>query len=127
VCAIITVLNIISVVKATAAKDEVLIVDEKVEKATSFIYDMREASESLFARVKADDDKAVICKKVRDAFKFSDPMSNAELASIEADIKTHFDLLKKAIADGKMDAATSESEEVLALISERNNTCKRLK
>jgi hypothetical protein len=126
-CALVLVANIVAVVKAKIAVDAVVSVDEKVEKATAFIYEMREASESLFARAKADDDKAVICKKVRDAFKFSDPMSNTELASIEADIKTHFDLLKKAIADGKMDVATSESEEVLALISERNNTCKRLK
>lgn len=125
-CAIITALNILSVVKATSVKDEVLIVDEKVEKATAFIYYMREESESLFARVKSENLKPV-CKKVRDAFKFSDPMSNTELAYIEADIKTHFDLLKKAIAEGKMDVAASESEELLALISERNNTCKRLK
>ena len=34
---------------------------------------------------------------------------------------------KKAIAEGKMDVATSESEELLALISERNSKCKRLK
>ena len=126
-CTLVLVANIVAVVKAKIAVDAVVSVDEKVEKATAFIYEMREASESLLARAKAADDKAVICKKVRDAFKFSDHMSNAELASIEADIKTHFDLLKKAIADGKMDVATSESEEVLALISERNNTCKRLK
>jgi hypothetical protein len=126
-CSLVLVANIVVVAKAKMAIDVVASVDEKVEKATAFIYEMREESESLFARAKADDDKAVICKKVRDAFKFSDPMSNAELASVEADIKTHFVLLKKAIADGKMDVATSESEEVLALISERNNTCKRLK
>ena len=81
----------------------------------------------MFVRVKADDTKAAICKKVRDAFKFSDPMSSAELASVENEIKTHFDLLKKALADGKMDVATSEAEETLALISERNNKCKKLK
>jgi hypothetical protein len=124
-CSAVLIANVIAVAKAKMAIDVVANVDEKVGKATAFIYEMREASESLFARAKADD-KAVICKKVRDAFKFSDPMSNAELASIEADIKTHFDLLKKAIADGKMDVATSESEELLALISERNNKCKRL-
>lgn len=126
-CSLVLVANIVAVAKAKMAIDVVASVDEKVEKATAFIYEMREESESLFARAKADDAKAPICKKVRDAFKFSDPMSNAELASVEADIKTHFDLLKKAIADGKMDVATSESEELLALISERNNTCKRLK
>ena len=126
-CSAVLIANIIAVAKAKMAIDVVANVDEKVEKATAFIYEMREESESLFVRAKADEAKAVICKKVRDAFKFSDPMSKSDLDAVEAEIKTHFDLLKKAIADGKMDVATSESEELLALISERNNTCKRLK
>ena len=125
-CSVVLIANIVAVAKAKMAIDVVVGVDEKVEKATAFIYEMREESESLFARAKADDVKALY-KKVRDAFKFSDPMSKADLASVEADIKTHFDLMKKAIADGKMDVANSEAEETLALISERNNKCKRLK
>ena len=126
-CAVVLIANAVAVVKAKIAVDAVVDVDEKVEKATAFIYEMREESESLFAREKADDAKAAICKKVRDAFKFSDPMSNADLASVEGEIKTHFNLLKKAITEGKMDVATSESEELLALISERNNKCKKSK
>ena len=126
-CAVVLIANAVAVVKAKIAVDAVVDVDEKVEKATAFIYEMREESESLCAREKADDAKAAICKKVRDAFKFSDPMSNADLASVEGEIKTHFNLLKKAITEGKMDVATSESEELLALISERNNKCKKSK
>lgn len=126
-CAVVLIANAVAVAKAKIAIDAVVDVDEKVEKAIAFIYEMREESESLFARAKSDDAKAVICKKVRDAFKFSDPMSNADLASVEGEIKTHFDLLKKAITEGNMDVATSESEELLALISERNNKCKKLK
>ena len=126
-CSAVLIANIIAVAKAKMAIDVVANVDEKVEKATAFIYEMREESESLFVRAKADEAKAVICKKVRDAFKFSDPMSKSDLDAVEAEIKTHFDLLKKAIVEGKMDVATSESEELLALISERNSKCKRLK
>ena len=126
-CAVVLIANAVAVAKAKIAIDAVVDVDEKVEKSTAFIYEMREESESLFARAKADDAKAAICKKVRDAFKFSDPMSNAGLASVEGEIKTHFALLKKAITEGKMDVATSESEELLALISERNNKCKKSK
>ena len=68
------------------AIDLVANVDAKVEKATAFIYEMREESESIFARAKTDEAKAV-CKKVRDAFKYSDPMSNDALATIEAEIQ----------------------------------------
>ena len=126
-CSAVLVANVIAVAKAKMAIDVVANVDEKVEKATAFIYEMREESESLFVRAKADEAKAVICKKVRDAFKFSDPMSKSDLDAVEAEIKTHFDLLKKAIVEGKMDVATAESDELLALISERNNKCKKLK
>ena len=126
-CSAVLIANVIAVAKAKMAIDVVANVDEKVEKATAFIYEMREESESLFVRAKADEAKAVICKKVRDAFKFSDPMSKSDLDAVEAEIKTHFDLLKKAIVEGKMDVATAESDELLALISERNNKCKKLK
>ena len=126
-CSAVLIANVIAVAKAKMAIDVVANVDEKVEKATAFIYEMREESESLFVRAKADEAKAVICKKVRDAFKFSDPMSKSDLDAVEAEIKTHFDLLKKAIVEGKMDVATAESDELLALISERNNKCKALK
>ena len=126
-CSAVLIANVIAVAKAKMAIDVVASVDEKVEKATAFIYEMREESESLFVRAKAGEAKAVICKKVRDAFKFSDPMSKSDLDAVEAEIKTHFDLLKKAIVEGKMDVATAESDELLALISERNNKCKKLK
>ena len=126
-CSVVFLVNTLAVAKAKMVIDIVAGVDEKVEKATAFIYEMREESETLLARAKADEAKAVICKKVRDAFKFSDPMSSADLATVEGQIKTHFDLLKTAIIKGKMDVATSESEEVLALISERNNQCKKMK
>ena len=126
-CSAVLIANVIAVAKAKVAINVVASVDEKVEKATAFIYEMREESESLFVRAKADEAKAVICKKVRDAFKFSDPMSKSDLDAVEAEIKTHFDLLKKAIVEGKMDVATAESDELLALISERNNKCKKLK
>lgn len=126
-CSVVLIANIVAVVKAKIAVDAVVDVDAKVEKATAFIYEMREESESLFARVKADDAKAAICKKVRDAFKFSDPMSNAGLASVEVEIKNHFEAFSKAISEGKADVVTYETDELLALIAERNNKCKKLK
>ena len=125
-CSLVLVANIIAVLKAKMAIDLVANVDAKVEKATSFIYDMRVASESLCARAKTDDSKA-ICKKVWDAFKYSDPMSNDALATIESEIQNHFELLAKAISEDNNGVITSESDDLLALITDRNNKCKRLK
>lgn len=126
VCATVFVVNAIAVAKAKVAINLVVAVDKKVEKATTSIYEMREESESLLARAKTDNIKDV-CKKVRDAFKFSDPMSNANLSTVDGEIKTHFDILKKAVVEEDLAVITSESDEVLTLIAERNNKCKRLK
>lgn len=126
-CAIILVANIVAVVKAKMGINVVTEVDAKVEKATTVIYEMREKSESLFARVKTDDAKSAICRKIRDAFRFSDPMSKAEFVPIESEIKEHFDLFVDAVLENSIDVVTSESDELLALISERNNRCKKLK
>ncbi len=126
ICAIVLVVNIIATVKVMTAINYVESVDEKIKTATAFIYDMREESQSLLARAKTEEVKA-ICKKVSDAFKFSDPMSNDGLTSVEAEINEHFKLLYDAVKSGNMEVVNSESEEVLALITERNNKCKRLK
>lgn len=126
ICPFIFIVNLIAVIKAKIAVELVSEVDAKVETATAFIYEMREESESLFVRVKSEDFKP-LCKKVRDAFKFSDPMSNAGLASVEVEIKNHFEAFSKAVSEGKADVVTSEADELLALIAERNNKCKKLK
>ena len=124
-CSIALVINIVAICGSRMAIVLVNGLDKKVEKATSFVYDMREASESLLARAESDDARA-ICKNVRDAFKYSDPMSNDELRSIEDDIKLHFELLKRSFA-GDGSEVEKESKELLILINERNNKCKRLK
>ena len=126
ICPLIFIVNLVAVIKSKIAAEIVNDVDEKVETAIDFMYDMRADSESLLMRAKTDDVKA-ICIKVRDAFKYSDPMSSPALESVEAEIKEHFESMKKALVGGKDDVVTAESEELLALIFERNNKCKRLK
>ena len=126
VSAIVLILNFIALIKAKAAIDMVAAVDAKVEKATAYVYGMREDSESLLARAKAEDAKK-LCKDVRDAFKYSDPMSAAELSSIEGDITVRFGTFKAAVLEADMEKAAAECDELLILIKERNNKCKSLK
>ena len=125
-CAIVLVVNILAVAKATVAIEAVEKIDVKVAQATSFIYTKRADSEALLARAKSDEAKAA-CKNVRDAFKYCDPMSNAALDTIESGIDNHFALFAKAVADNQAEVIASESEELLALIAARNSTCKSLK
>ena len=125
-CPTILVINVIALLKATAVIELVSDVDKKVATATAFIYEMRDESEALIMRAKTEEAKSE-CKKVRDAFKYSDPMSNNALITIEVEIKTSFDAFKNAIKENNVDAALSASDDLMALISQRNNRCKTLK
>lgn len=126
VCILVLAFNVIAVIKAKWASEIVSVTDEKINKSTSFIYDMHSASESLLLRAKTEEIKAV-CIKIRDAFKYSDPMSTDMLNEIEDEIKSHFDLLKQAVTQSDAEVVTDESNEIFALIAERNNKCKRSK
>ena len=126
VCPLVLAVNLVAIIKAKIAVELVSGVDQKIEIATSFIYEMREESETALARAKTEEAKAV-CKKVRDAFKYSDPMSHEGLVSVEVEIKDHFALFAKAISERNSDVISTESEQLLELITDRNNECKRLK
>jgi hypothetical protein len=125
-CSIVLIANIVAVAKAKMAIDVVASVDEKIEKATAFIYDMREESESLFARVKSEDFKP-LCKKVRDAFKFSDPMSNEALFELEKEITLAVSSCNDAIVAGDLETAKELCGKASVLLVERNKKCKVLK
>lgn len=126
VCPVILLYNIIAVLKATVAVEMITNVDEKVENGTAFIYAMRAESDTLLVKAKTEEEKAY-CKKVRDAFKFSDPMSGSAAVAVEAEIKNHFYLLQTALANKEMEVVASETDELLGLIAERNNVCKVMK
>ena len=126
VCSLVLMVNAVAVVKVKIAVNLVTEVDEKIEVSTRFIYDMRVEGKSLYERTKEPEAKAV-CKKVYEAIRFSDPMSTLELMTIENDIKSSFDSFEKAVLESKKDLIHSESQNLLALVSERNNLCKRMK
>ncbi len=126
VCPLVLAVNVIAVFKAKVAIELVTAVDEKVERQTAFIEGMKDAAENLLARAANEEVKA-ICKKILDAFKYSDPMSVDALAEVETTIKARFEAVKQAALEGEMEMLAVEKDELLALIAERNSKCKALK
>lgn len=118
-CAIVLGLNAIAVVKASAAIDIVGEIDEKVKERTFFIKSLTVDAENLISRAKSEAVKAE-CKKVYEAIRYSDPMSNNALSEIEESIMLRF-------AEFSNSPATETAEELLALLAERNKKCKLLK
>ena len=125
-CSIVLAANILAVIKAAAAIDEVQKIDEKIKEQTAFVKMLTVDAESLISRAKSETVKAE-CMKVYEAIRFSDPMSNNALFSIESAITTKFSNLSLAVASDNFDSVTEFANELVILIGERNKKCKLLK
>lgn len=125
-CAIVLAFNIIAVVKASAVIDIVGEIDNKVETKTFFIKSLTVDAESLISRAKSENIKAE-CKKVYEAVRYSDPMSNGTLASIESKITITFAKLSEAVVSEDSEKVMTLAGEIIILLGDRNKKCKLLK
>lgn len=125
-CAIVLAINIIAVMKATVAINEVERIDEKIETQTAFIKVLIVDAESLVARAKSETIKSE-CKKVYEAIRYSDPMSSDALASVEAQITIQFHALSQAVEGDDVDLVVAIVKDLRALIGDRNKKCRLLK
>ena len=125
-CTIILGFNVIAVVKATAAIDIVGGIDKKVKEKTLFIKSLTVDAETLMSRAKSEAVKAE-CKKVYEAVRYSDPMSNGAFVSVESDITIKFSNFSDAVVSDKFNVASECATELVILIDERNKKCKLLK
>lgn len=125
-CAIVLGFNVIAVVKATAAIDIVSGIDEKVKESTLFIKSLTVDAENLISRAKSENIKAE-CKKVYEAVRYSDPISNGSLTSIESDITIKFSKLSDAVVSEDAESVVILADEIIILLGDRNKKCKLLK
>lgn len=126
VCLVVLIFSAVSIVKAKAAANVVSDMDKKIKVKSLFIKSLTIDVESLMARAKTDEASAEL-KKVYEAVKYSDPMSDEALTGIESQITLKFDLLSRAVAEGNIDEVKSLSRELIIFINDRNKKCKLLK
>ena len=125
-CAIVLVANVLSVVKATAAVEEIERVDEKIKEQTFFIKSLTVDADTLMASAKSEAVKAE-CKKVYEAIRYSDPMSHHALASVESQITIQFHALSEAVEGDDADLVAAIAKNLTVLIEDRNKKCLLLK
>lgn len=125
-CAIVLVANIFAILKAKIAIDLVANVDEKVKVQTFFIKSLTVDADTLMAMAKSDVAKAE-CRKVYEAIRYSDPMSNDALAAVESQITVKFAALSDAVKADETDKVAELANEVCILVGDRNKKCKLLK
>mgnify|MGYP006923404322 CR=1 FL=1 len=93
---------------------------------TFFIKSLTVDADTLMAQAKSDAVKAE-CRKVYEAIRYSDPMSNDALASIEGQITVKFAELSDAVKADDVGNVVELASEVVILIGDRNKKAKVLK
>ena len=124
--AAVLALTAVAVIKASAAADIVEGVDKKVAEKTAFLRMAAADAEVILASAKSAEAKAA-CKKVYEALRYSDPMSNEALSVTEAKITVKLGELKAAAAADDAEKTKTAAEDLMLLIKERNTKCKALK
>lgn len=119
VCSIVLAANILAVIKAAAAIDEVQRIDHKVKQQTCFIKSLTVDTELLLSRATTEEEKT-LCKKVYEAVHYSDPMSCDALLDLEEKIILQFEKFANL-------PSAEAADETLFLLAERNKKCKMLK
>lgn len=125
-CLAVLAFTAISVIKATAAGDIVSGIDEKIESKAYFIKALTADAETLISAAKTPELRAKV-KKVYEAIRYSDPMSNAALEEINEQIQNQFSVFEDAVKSEDSEHASSSSEELIILIDNRNKKCKLIK
>ena len=125
-CAVVFAFNVITVAQASAGVEMVSAIDKKIRNNTIFIKLLTADAESLLLSAKSDAVKTQ-CSKVYEAVRFSDPMSCEAVYTIENDLTLHFAKLQSAVEQDDVDAVTTEAEDFLLLLADRNRKCRILK
>lgn len=126
VCFAILAFNAIAVIKAAFAADVVSEIDNKIKTQTQFIKLITADAEHLLSTCKSTELKAE-AKKVYEAIRYSDPISNDALADIEGQIQGEFKSFVQAINSEDLELSMSVGGGLLNLIDSRNKKCKNLK
>lgn len=126
ICLLVLAFTAVAVIKATVAATVVAETDQKIKVKTIFIKAITVDAEHLMSTVKTAELKA-LAKKVYEAVRYSDPMSNAALVETEEKIQNAFSEFENAVNGENFELASSAADELLSLIDLRNKKCKLLK
>ena len=120
VCPVIAGVSAICMITADVGRDEIKRVEVKVQKKVFYIRELQTEVE-LLATAETDVDIKTALAQLAEKIRFSDPMSNEQLADLENKISAKVLELKTAANKKEVIA------EITLLLDERNRKCKFLK
>ena len=125
-CSVILALYIISIIKVIVVKEIVESVDERIETQTEFVKRLILDAERQMAMAKSEAVKRE-CKKIYEAARYSDPVSNEKLSDIENAITYKINSLYNLIDTDDSAGVSQAATEIINLIKDRNMQCKLYK
>jgi len=116
---------LLGLITVEAAKDEIERIDGKIKEKVFYIKSLQVDVEGLADR--ASDDLKKLLKDLVETIRYSDPMSNPQLAAIENKIEAKAVILAEAVGNADDDTIKASCNELQQLFAERNRKCKILK
>ena len=120
VCSVIAGISAVCMLSADAGRDEIERVEAKVQKKVFYIRELQ-ADIELLADNESDAAAKTALTQLAEKIRYSDPMSNEQLADLENKISAK--VLELKTAPNKVEIIT----ELNSLLDERNKKCKILK
>ena len=120
VCSVIAGISAVCMISADAGRNEIERVEAKVQKKVFYIRELQ-ADIELLADNETNADVKKALTQLAEKIRFSDPMSNEQLADLEDKISTKIEELKTN--SSQLEIIT----ELNSLLDERNKKCKILK
>ena len=120
VCSVIAGISAVCMISADAGRDEIERVEAKVQKKVFYIRELQ-ADIELLADNETNADVKTALTQLAEKIRFSDPMSNEQLADLEDKISTKIEELKTT--SSQLEIIT----ELNSLLDDRNKKCKILK
>ena len=120
VCSVIVGVSAVCMSSSDAGRNEIERVEAKVQKKVFYIRELQVDVE-LIAAAETDADTKAALTQLAEKIRFSDPMSNEQLADLENKISVKVMELKTAT--NKVEIIT----EIISLLNERNKKCRILK
>ena len=125
-CLLVLAFSIICMMQAQVAESAISAFDTKVKNKTFFIKALTVDIDSLLARASSEAIREEV-KKVYEAVRFSDPMSNDALSSIESSITIKVSELSECVGKADIEEVKGLVKEIMILLNDRNKKCKLLK
>lgn len=114
---------VIGLISAEAVVEEIRSQDVKLKKDVSFMRGLQSKVNQMATQCD-NPDAATAVRSFAEGLRYSDPVSSAAIAEIEADLRVAVDELQAAVVDGDSNTVKQLCRKASLLLAERNRLCK---